>query len=340
MTTLPPTVSIVVPTWNAEKTVGPLLDSLRSLAYERYEVIIVNDGSTDGTKGVVQRYPVKLIDQTNRGASAARDAGLRAASGEIIAFVDSDVTVSRDWLKHLVRPFADPTVAATTGQTIFRRNEKCAAWMRSLDIARRYSQRREYTRLANGPNSAFRRDVLLEVGGFNPQWYHAEDTEVSYRLVGRGYRIRYVPEAVVHHVPEGDWRDYLRKRYRDAKAFTRMLARYTRHAILEDDFVSLGMKVQPPLFLATLLLGILSVFLFFTPWGPYALTGLVVLVLVAVALNVPEAFTVARASRRVAFFFEGMALTLLRGFAWSLGLGVGMIQQATRTRRVGVEGTS
>jgi hypothetical protein len=144
----------------------------------------------------------------------------------------------------------------------------------------------------------------------------------------------------VHHIPEGDWRNYLRKRYRDAKAFTRMLARYTRHAILEDDFVSMGMKVQPPVFLVTLLLGILAVFLLFTPWGPYALAGLAALVLLAVALNVPEAFAVARASRRVAFFFEGMALALLRGFAWGLGLGVGMMRQATRTRRGGVEGTS
>src|SRR3990172_1618854 len=206
-------VSIVVPAYNAERTIGPLLDSLMSLHYPEYEVIIVNDGSKDRTREIVEQYPVRLINQTNRGASAARDAGLRAASGEIVAYVDSDVAVTPEWLEHLFEPFSDQAIAATTGRTVFLRNEKCASWMRSMDIERRNAHRKKYTRLANGPNSAFRRDILLKVGGFDPRWYHAEDTEVSYRIWGLGHRIQYVPEAVVHHVAEEDWRIYLRKRY-------------------------------------------------------------------------------------------------------------------------------
>jgi cellulose synthase/poly-beta-1,6-N-acetylglucosamine synthase-like glycosyltransferase len=330
MSTSFPKVSIVVPTYNAEKTIGALLDSLLALDYEDFEVIVVNDGSTDGTKAIVETYPVTLINQPNRGASAARDVGLRRASKEIVAYVDSDVTVTRDWLVNLVKPFEDPQIAATTGQTIFLRNEKCTSWVRSLDIERRNAGRQEYTRLANGPNSAFRRDVLLKVGGFNPQWYHAEDTEVSYRIWQRGYRIRYVPEAVVHHVPEEDWRDFLRKRYRDAKAFTRMLVKHTGSAVLADDFVTLGMKVQPPVFLATFVVAVLALLLFATPTGTYLLLGLVALIVVTIVLNIQEALAVLHASRRFSFFFEGLGLALMRGFAWGAGLGVGGVRQVIR----------
>lgn len=326
-----PKVTIVVPTYNAERTIGPLLDSLLKLDYPDYEVVVVNDGSRDRTKALVEQYPVRIIDQPNRGASAARDAGLRAASGEIVAYVDSDVTVEPDWLRKLVAPFADSSlVGGTTGRTVFLRNETCSSWMRSLDIERRNARRKEYTRLANGPNCAFRRNLLLELGGFDPRWYHAEDTEVSYRVWQRGFRIRYVSDAVVHHVPEEDWRDFLRKRYRDAKAFTRMLFHYPKTAILEDDFVETSMKVEPPLFLLLILAAFGLPFLLWTPVGVYFLAGFLILLAIAVFLNLAGAIVLAKASRSPSFFFKGLVLGMLRGIVWGVGLGVGGVRQVLR----------
>jgi cellulose synthase/poly-beta-1,6-N-acetylglucosamine synthase-like glycosyltransferase len=196
-----------------------------------------------------------------------------------------------------------------------------------MDIERRNAHRNQYTRLANGPNSAFRKDVLLAVGGFNPAWYHAEDTEVSYRIWNKGLRIQYVPDAIVNHVAEEDWRQYLRKRYRDAKAFTRMLVRYTKPAVLQDDYVSLGMKVQPPLYLLLVILGILALLLSLTPYLGLALVLLAGFSILAVLLVLPEAIAVAYASRRTGFFFKTMAIGLMRGFAWGAGLGVGSLRQ-------------
>ena len=324
-----PAVSIVIPAYNAEETIGPLLDSLLALDYPDFEVIVVNDGSEDGTKEIAEQYSVRLIDQPNRGASAARDAGLRAAKRGIVAYVDSDVTVERDWLRHLVEPLDDHGVAASTGCTIFLRNETCSSWMRSLDIERRNSRRKVDTRLANGPNSAFRKDVLLGIGGFDPNWFHAEDTEVSYKLWGRGYRIRYVPEAIVHHVPEEDWRDFLRKRYRDARAFARVLARYPRSAFFEDDFVETGMKIQPPLFLAIIVLAVSAALLAFTSLFVYALVSLAGFFLAGVLLNLREAASVAHESKHPRFFFIGLGLGVVRGFAWGVGLGIGTARQVS-----------
>jgi len=323
-------VSIVVPTYNAEATIGPLLDSLLKLDYPDYEVIIVNDGSTDRTKEVVERYPVRLIDQPNRGASAARDVGMRAASAEIVAYTDSDVTVTQDWLRNLVRPLHEPDVAAATGRTIVLRSKTCTSWMWSLDIEARHARRRSDTQLANGSNSAFRKAVLAEVGGFDPRWYHAEDTEVSYRLWQRGYRIRYVSDAVVYHAPEEEWRSFLRRRYRDAKAFTRILARYAGSAVWRDDFVSFKMKVQPPLFLLILVLAFLTLLLSLTSYATIALSVLAALVVLAAVLNLGEAVNLARSSGKVTFFFKGLNLAFMRGVAWALGLGLGGLQQVLK----------
>ncbi len=296
--------------------------------YPHYEIVVVNDGSTDRTREIAEGYEVKLISQPNRGASAARDAGFRAASGEIVAYADSDVAVTRDWLRYLVGPFHDPRVAATTGRTIVRRSGTCTSWMWSLDIEGRHARRRVNTQLANGSNSAFRRARLKQIGGFDPRWYHAEDTEVSYRLVEAGYQIRYVPEAIVYHVPEEDWRNFLRRRYRDSKAFTRILARYAGTVVLLDDFVSPKMKIQPPIFLAILVLGMLIPLISFTPYATLGLFGLALLVASAVVLNLPEALLLARSSGKITFFFKGLGLALMRGVAWALGLGLGGLQQA------------
>lgn len=325
-----PQVSVVVPAYNAAKTIRPLLDSLNRLDYPNYEIIVVNDGSTDGTQSIVEEYPVTLVNQSNRGASAARDAGLRAAGGEVVAYADSDVIVSRDWLSHLVAPYSDPGVAATTGQTIFLRSSKCTSWFRSLDIERRYARRSRYTKLANGPNCAFRRRVLLELGGFDPSWYHAEDTEISYRIGRAGHRIEYVPEALAYHVPEEDWRVFLRKRYRDARAFTRVLRRYPRSALIEDDFLDTRMKVQPPLFLVLMVLSPLAILFAQTAIGIPVLILAIGVGLAGVALNLHEAISASVSSGKRTFLFRGIALGLLRGFAWGAGLALGSLRMATR----------
>lgn len=323
-----PPVSVCIAAYNAEGTIRSLIESLLELDYPEYEVVIVDDGSNDGTLEIVESYSkksnlIRLIRQPNQGASAARNRALEAATYEIVAYTDSDTTVSPQWLEHLVTPFDDPSVGATTGRTVFETNGTCTSWMRSVDMDLRYRQRRRYTRLANGPNCAFRRSVLLEVGGFDPTWYHAEDTAVSYEVYNHGYVIRHVPEAVVYHVPEDDWRDYLRKRHRDAKAFTRVLFTHPRDAAIEDDFVPLSWKVQPPLF-ALLLLGI-PLTLLMAPAGPAVWLGMLV---VGVVINLPFAARVTRRSRRLHFLVVTLIMTTLRGFAWGLGLLMGGVSNS------------
>ncbi len=324
-----PTVSVVVPAFNASATLGALLESLVALDYPDYEIIVVDDGSRDATAAIASRHTVTLLRQENRGASAARDAGLRRARGEIVAYTDSDTTVHPVWLRELVAPLADPRVGATTGRTTFLTDHRCTSWVRSLDILWRHDHRARDTHLANGPNCAFRREVLLGLGGFDPRWYHAEDTEVSYRLVRAGYLIRYVPSAQVFHVPEGDWLSFLRKRYRDALAYCRILLRYPREAVRRDDFMSLTMRVQPPLF-GLLLLGAPLVMGLALQGRAGWLLPWTLLLGAGALLNLPMALRVVRESGRPTFLPRALVLTWCRGLAWGLGLIVGLARNLAR----------
>ena len=119
-------------------------------------------------------------------------------------------------------------VVAITGRTVFEHAGDVVSRVRSVEIATKYRSRPRRTSLANGPCSMFERESLLEIGGFNPEWYHAEDMEVSLRLIAKGGAIVYAPDAVVHHVPEVESPRFLAKRRRDARAHMRIVRHFPR----------------------------------------------------------------------------------------------------------------
>jgi hypothetical protein len=127
------------------------------------------------------------------------------------------------------KPIADgESIVAVTGRTVFAHDGDIVSRVRSMEIARKYRARPRRTSLANGPCSMFLRSSLLSIGGFNPEWYHAEDMEVSLRLIGAGGSIIYAPSAVVNHVPEIERKRFLGKRKRDARAHVRIVRHFPR----------------------------------------------------------------------------------------------------------------
>ena len=115
-------VSIVVCSYNGARTLRDCLGSLQHLHYPDYEVIFIDDGSKDNTQEIMKEFPrVRNIVQVNRGLSAARNAGIAAAKGEVVAFTDSDCMVDRDWLYFLVHTLLSADFAAVGGPNGFRR---------------------------------------------------------------------------------------------------------------------------------------------------------------------------------------------------------------------------
>jgi GT2 family glycosyltransferase len=197
-----PRVSVVVCVYNGAATIADCLEGLAQLDYPDYEVIVVDDGSADDTAAIAARFPFRLIRQPNRGLSHARNAGLEAASGEIVAYIDADARPDPHWLKYLATTFADSDYAGVGGPNLAPAGDgetsACVAASPGGPIHVLLSDRE--AEHIPGCNMAFRRDALLAIGGFDPQFRVAgDDVDVCWRLLERGWRLGFSPAALVWH---------------------------------------------------------------------------------------------------------------------------------------------
>ena len=197
-----PKVSVVVALYNAERTLDECLASLSRLSYPDYEVIVVNDGSTDGSQAIIDRYPFRSIVAENGGISAARNRGLHAATGEIVAYMDSDAYADPDWLRHLVRTFLESGADGVGGPNLVPPSDswlaKCV--YRSPGGPTQVMMDDTTAEHIPGCNMAFWKRALDDVGGFDPLFTAAgDDVDVCWRLMHRGYRLGFSPSAVVWH---------------------------------------------------------------------------------------------------------------------------------------------
>lgn len=191
-----PLVSVIVPVYNGESFLRETLDSIFALDYEPFEVIVVDDGSKDGSSSIAQSYPhVRYILQENRGPGAARNAGIDASRGEFIAFVDSDDVVLPHKLSTQVGYLLDNAdVTATLGRQEWITPPPDAVpdlvWGDIDGIT---------------PISlVIRRAALIEVGCFDPALRGPEDIELLVRLREGGYQFLVLPEIVMLRRYHGD----------------------------------------------------------------------------------------------------------------------------------------
>ena len=225
-----PRVSVVVCAYNAADTLEDCLASLDRLTYPDYEVILVNDGSTDATRDIGRSHArVRIIDVPNAGLSAARNVGLAEATGEIVAYTDADTRVDRDWLTFLVQPFLTSDVVGSGGPNVVPQDDPPIAQC----IARAPGGPTHVLlddRIAEhvpGCNMAFRRDALLAIGGFNPIYLRAgDDVDVCWRLQSRGWRIGFASAALVWHHHRSSVKAYWRQQVGYGEGETWLMAHH------------------------------------------------------------------------------------------------------------------
>jgi glycosyltransferase involved in cell wall biosynthesis len=198
-----PKISVVICAYNAERTMAACLESLRGLRYPHYEVIVVNDGSTDRTLEIARQFPqARVLSQENMGLSAARNVGIDAATGEIVAFTDSDCVVDPDWLTYLAYSFSHGGFVAVGGPNLpppeDSRTAACVA--ASPGGPTHVLLNDQVAEHIPGCNMAFRRDVLQSIGGFDVVFRAAgDDVDLCWRLQNEGHVIGFSATAMVWH---------------------------------------------------------------------------------------------------------------------------------------------
>ncbi len=248
-----PKVSVSVCVRNGVHWIEGCLEALLNQTYPHVEILVVNDGSDDGAEAVLSNYhdpagergfPLTVHHQPPLGLSAGRQWAVEHASGDWVAITDIDVRPEQDWVANMVaniQPVSEKErIVAVTGRTVFEQANDLVSRLRSVEIAAKYRARPRRTSLANGPCSMFHRQSLLEVGGFDPDWYHAEDMEVSLRLIDAGGTIVYARDALVKHVPETGSTHFLAKRKRDARAHVRIVRHHPKRRRQGPGFDFLG----------------------------------------------------------------------------------------------------
>jgi glycosyltransferase involved in cell wall biosynthesis len=209
-----PKMSVVVAAHNAGRTLEECLTSLVNLRYPDYEIIVVNDGSTDNTGAILAEFPVRGITTHKLGVSGARNEGLRAATGEIIAYIDSDAAADPDWLMYLATTYLTQDMVGVGGPNLVPPEDgwiaKCV--YRSPGGPCQVMLDDRAAEHIPGCNMSFYKWVLEEIGGFDVVFHAAgDDVDICWRILERGYRIGYSPSAVVWHHRRPSVRAYWRQ---------------------------------------------------------------------------------------------------------------------------------
>lgn len=202
-------VSIVIPTYNSVNSLTKTVESLYEQSYpkDKYEIIVVDDGSSDSTKQFIRELQnksfgnLKYFFQKNKGPAAARNLGIKIASGDIVAFIDSDCVAEKNWVQEISKGYEADNVAGIGGRT------------KALPTASRVSRYCAYVNMNEKPeidktgivhlitnNSSFKKEYLKQISGFDERYNFpgGEDIDLCYRLRMKGYIFKYNRNALVY----------------------------------------------------------------------------------------------------------------------------------------------
>ena len=203
-----PFVTILVPAFNESSMIEKALTAVLSLDYPRFEVVVIDDGSTDDTLARALRLSqlygeerVRVIGQPNSGKAVALNQGLAVARGEIVLCMDGDSRLSNETLRQGIKHFCDPSVGAVAGnvKVVNRRNTltclQSLEYIEGLNMVRAAQAFLSGVNIIPGPLGLFRRSALQEIGGYQADTF-AEDCDLTLRLLQRGWKIKYEPQAI------------------------------------------------------------------------------------------------------------------------------------------------
>ena len=246
-------ISGIVPVRDAREPLRRCLESLNRQTVTRsdYEIIVVDDGSSDGSAEVARQWGARVFQQEKKGAGAARNRGIHEAQGEVILFLDADCEADADWIAKISEPIVKESVGATVGR-FTSDQENWVARLIQMELEGRYHRMSYHDQIdfVNSATCGFKRELLLN-NLFDESFRKLEDVELSFRLNQRGSRIVYVPDATVKHShPDSLWA-YVKRKFRYASAAPALYRKFQGKVVADSStpqyrrwqLLSLGLAV-------------------------------------------------------------------------------------------------
>jgi glycosyltransferase involved in cell wall biosynthesis len=318
-------VSVVIISLNSERSIGQCVKSLEEQSVSPHEAIVVDGKSSDSTMSILEEikgglhFPLRVIPDVEGNRSTSRNIGLRSSRGEIVAFLDADCVAPRDWIRNIEmnmgsnpnqeKAICGPYVPAQG--TGFAKATYCLLGETSGKLATQFLRREDhqrYVRTILGGDSAFARELLLEVNGFDERLNWCEDVDLSNRIRASGARIAFVPQLYVLHSWSG-WNG-LRSLVRSSFSYGR------NRAVAAKIKKSLSPRSTLSLYLVSLVAFILLAgYSVESGTISYLVAGLLVLYLSACTLIMSFKRSLdAKAILSVAAFFVAYGVGLFEGF--------------------------
>jgi glycosyltransferase involved in cell wall biosynthesis len=208
-----PLVSVIIPVYNGSRYLDQCLDDLIKSSYKPYEIIVVDDGSTDDSVEISLRKGASVLKMPHRsGPAAARNYGAQKAQGDILLFVDSDVSVKEETIARVVANFmSDPDIVAVFGS--YDDNPDATDFLSQFrNLFHHFihqNSHREAKTFWTGCGAIYR-GIFFQLNGFDEGWFSIEDIELGYRIWNNGYRIMLDKELQVKHLKHWGWRNCLK----------------------------------------------------------------------------------------------------------------------------------
>ena len=212
-------LSVIIPAYNAAGTLEKCLRSLAAQTYRPHEIIVVDDGSADGTAEIASKFATVMKNTRGKGAGGARNTGAKAASGDVLVFTDSDCVPPADWLERICRAFENgPDVGAVTGGYVWHEGKTFIGNFAFIELTRRRRQTTGYVETTPSNNIAVRAEIFRKVGGFPETFSGAtnEDVVFSYRI-SRVSKILWLHDNGIGHHFHETLRGYFRQQYAFAR---------------------------------------------------------------------------------------------------------------------------
>lgn len=310
-------ISVIIPAFNEAKNIARCLDSLSRQEGKRSEceIIVVDDGSTDATREIARGRRVRLLEQANAGAAAARNRGAQSAQGEIVLFIDADCEASPNWICAMTAPFSESIVVGVGGMKQTRQRNFVPQFIQ-MEFDFRYDQvgAHRYIDFIDSGTAAYRRDVFLDNNGFDTTLMDAEDVELSFRLSEQGAKMAFARDAIVYCDHPRSVVEYLRRKFAYAYWRSFVYRRFPKK-IASDSRTPQTQKVQTGL--ALLLLPSIAVAVLWNTFGVVP----IFMALVLIATTLPFVSRYWRRDWKIAL--AGAVLVPLAAFAVGLGVALG-----------------